>query len=136
MKEYDTIDKNKSSYLTFIKNYDTISVCEKKRIFNYLKLKNSFYIPKKSNLQISTFYNNSLKDCAQEILRLQSLFLHFISYKKINLILKVLFSQKNNTDQEIFNIIIKTDKEHKDDKLFKQCNKYKTCSTWKYAIEN
>ena len=25
MKEYDTIDKNKSSYLTFIKNYDDIS---------------------------------------------------------------------------------------------------------------
>ena len=139
MKEYDIIDKNKSNYLTFIKNYDTVSICEKKRIFNYLKLKNSFYTPKKSNLQISTFYNNASKDCVQEILRLQSLFLHFISYKKINLILKVLFSQKNNTDQEIFNIINNNNNNsnsNKDNKLFKQCNKYKTCSTWKYAVEN
>ena len=132
MKEQDLIDKNKHNYQLFIKNYDSISNCEKKRIANYLKLKNTFYIPQKSNLQISTFYNNSLKYCSQEILRLQSLFLHFISYKKINIILKVLYSKKNNTDQEIFNII----QNDKDEKHNKQFNKYKACSTWKYAVEN
>ena len=135
MTEQDLINKNKHNYQLFIKNYDTkynaISACEKKRIANYLKLKNTFYIPQKSNLQISTFYNNALKYCSQEILRLQSLFLHFISYKKINIILKVLYSKKNNNDQEIFNII-QNDKDEKHDKS----NKYKTCSTWKYAVEN
>lgn len=132
MKVQDLIDKNKNNYQLFIKNYDSISNCEKKRITNYLKLKNTFYIPQKSNLQISTFYNNALKYCAQEILRLQSLFLHFISYKKINIILKILYSKKNNTDQEIFNII----QNDKDDKSSKECNKYKICNTWKYAVEN
>jgi hypothetical protein len=135
MKEQDLIDKNKHNYQLFIKNYDSISSCEKKRIANYLKLKNTFYTPQKSNLQISTFYNNALKYCAQEILRLQSLFLHFISYKKINIILKVLYSKKNNTDQEIFNII-QNDKDEKHDKSSKECNKYKICNTWKYAVEN
>ena len=132
MKEYDFIENNKTHYQTFIKNYNNISICEKKRILNYLKLKNTFYASSKSNLQIVTFYNNASKYCAQEMLRFQSLFLHFIDELKIRLILKVLYTKKNITDKEIFDIVL----DNKSDKSHKQFNRYKTCSTWKYAIEN
>jgi ubiquinone/menaquinone biosynthesis C-methylase UbiE len=127
----DFIIKNHDSYINFIKKYKNITECEKKKILNYLKLKNKFYTHK-INLLFHTFYTYSIKNDINQLLRLQSLLLHFINYSKIKKILSILSISKNKLiyDTEIFNIIMNQDIIFK--KYFDQ---FKVCNTWNYAIQ-
>jgi ubiquinone/menaquinone biosynthesis C-methylase UbiE len=131
MDHNDFIHKNKDLYINFI-NKHNITQCEKRKLLNYLKLKNKFYIHREINLLFNTFYSYAIKHNINQLLRLQSLLLHFISYTKIKNILSILSKNQKKIvyDTEIFDIILKKNKIFK-----KNIDEYKVCSTWNYAIE-
>jgi len=139
----DFILKNKDKYISFIQKYKNTTNCEKKRILNYLKLKNKFNILGKTNLNFHTIYKYGIQHDINQLLRFQSLLLHFMNYNKAQNILDTLSTNNINNstegnhsnalihDIEIFNIIFNQNNLNSKKKI----NEFMVCNKWNYAIE-
>ena len=94
-------------------------------------MKNSFFVKLDSNIQINSYYLDTLNNKnIEEINRLQELLYKFSSFDLSYNIINLLRKKKNLIkDSDIINIILKN--KNKD----KVINNYKICNKWIYALE-
>jgi ubiquinone/menaquinone biosynthesis C-methylase UbiE len=122
---------DKSDYFNYINKNNNFTDCQKKTLINYFNLKNSFFVKLDSNIQINSYYLDTLNNKnIEEINRLQELLYKFSSFDLSYNIINLLRKKKNLIkDSDIINIILKN--KNKD----KVINNYKICNKWIYALE-
>lgn len=136
-KQKSNIDKPKSNtineqeYLIFIDNDNLLTVCQKKELINYYKLKYNNYIDPSSNNQINFYIKNNVENNDIEgIYRIKLLLNHFVNYNFTDKIINKIIKNNKLLDSTIIDFIIKYNKTYE-----KVKDKYEICDKWTYSIQ-
>lgn len=125
------IDSN--DYFKYIDSNENITSCQKKMLKYYFNNLNTFYVDRKSNLQVKTLINNCYKNnLVTKIAKIKNLFYTFFDKEFTDELFRKISKEKIN-DNEFINWILKNNHKHKNsgEKL-----KIKSiCNNWTYIIE-
>lgn len=124
-----------NNYDKYINNNNNLTICQQQIFKQYKKNLNTFYVSRKSNLQIKTLFLNIYKNNAiNKLTKITLLFYTFFSNEFTD---ELIMFIKNNevTDEELINLIINKSKNNK--KLFEPERKRNNiCNEWTYIIQN
>jgi ubiquinone/menaquinone biosynthesis C-methylase UbiE len=126
----DIINKNENEYFLFLSN-NSLTICQKKELINYLKLKYNNYIEPNTNNQFNYYVNNIIENNDIEgMCRIKLLLNHFVNYNITEEIINKIIKTNKLTDSSIINYIFKSKKQS-----VRIIDIYQICDKWTYSIE-